>query len=200
VGGHPLWGDIGGDGDLLRAGRNLQKAGAVSPTPAPGLAPAPHARPGPARPRTSSGNSSPTSDRISDVFPTWAARAGRAGGQVGHRGQGAQPAAPRPPTRGSGAYPRPAKGCARPASWPPSVATDPPYRSPLLQPLHPAWLSAPRPASHFRSPALHLPALPAPAGAASPASREGQSGRVERRRHHMDAPDTASGTCTNPAT
>lgn len=153
MGGHLLWGDVCGNGDLFCPGRDLEQTSlergpgmegslpwGLSPTTGGELSTVS---------LTSSGNSSPTSDRISDVFPTWAAQGGAVStaAKVGESpldtGPIPTPAAPTP-TPSLGAYPRPAAGCARPASWRPPGDTSRSLPNPLptLYPLSP----------HFRLP------------------------------------------------
>lgn len=130
MGGHLLWGDVCGNGDLFCTGRDLKQTRlegdpGMEGGPPWGLSSLLCVTTGGALSTaalTSSGNSSPTSDRISDVFPTWAAQgdAVSAAAKVAAlplgRSRAPTPAAPIP-TPGPGAYPRPAVGCARPASW-----------------------------------------------------------------------------------
>lgn len=112
MGGHLLRGDVGGDGYLLRAGRDLQQVGQyrMQSSAAQSLASAPSV---PSAPRTSSGNSSPTSDRIREVFPTWAARGEGTVVRSTAEVTATPPVFPWPLRT----YPRPAVGCAHRAAW-----------------------------------------------------------------------------------
>lgn len=124
--------------------------------------------------RTSSGNSSPTSDRIREVFPTWAARVGTGGEQYsqehggGHGDPIGLPAA-LPPTfaqqqdahvaphgRRPQQHPKPSL----PARNVPNRPNSNPNPSPLLQP-------AQAPALPVFSPALIQTSGPAHAASAS---------------------------------
>lgn len=173
--GHLLGGDVRGDGDLLRPGRHLKQTRREGGPGGGRAAPGPQSPPlRDAAVLTSSGNSSPTSDKIRDVFPTWAARDGAVSAA-------AKVAAP--PSRRTGpAPPRPRRSPS--PSPPPAPAPTLAQQQDADVPLH-GSRPTPQPQlrpEHFPSPLPTLPPPPArtsgPARAAALASPAGQRGRV----------------------
>lgn len=178
MGGHLLRGDIGRDGDVFGSGRNLggPEAGRklhggrdrdrdrAGPLPGGSGPLREHGRPpAPSRAPTCSGNSSPTSDRISDVFPTWAA-----GGRVSSGGGPGRPSLARPQ----------APGPARPA---PTLA----QQQDAHVPLH----GAARPCPALPGPARTL----RPHSRAQGPARTSASARPRRRSHLRDRPRRPDG-------